>query len=134
MANQVQKTARLEALAARLGSYHTIPRESLVKDCTEEWAIKYGALSCIQLSLDIICDIISRRNFGLPHSYREAVKLIETKGYIDDELSGFLTDCIAVREHLLHGEPEDSSSEVFTVLINSHLFRKFSDSVNALER
>ncbi len=134
MANVKELAESLNGLAAHLGGYGSEKQEHFAADPLKRYAYRYLTLGCIQLSLDIACSVISRRNLGMPNSYHECIRILFENAYIDSELKDFYSSAINVRDILLHDFSDLYEKDILLIGKNCHYFVKFSESITAFEQ
>jgi uncharacterized protein YutE (UPF0331/DUF86 family) len=134
MANISELASKLVSFSKDLGDFHNSAEVDIATDNRLKWAFRYGTLSCIQLAFDLACAIIARRNLGMPHSYKECIRLLSVNGFIDSELTEFLKNCVPIRERLLHDFNGETDEDAYEIMLNSHLFIKYSESVTSFEK
>lgn len=134
MANISELANKLVSFSKDLGDFHEVAEVDIANDSRLKWAFRYGILSCIQLSLDLACAVIARRNLGMPHSYNECIRLLSVNGFIDSELTDYLKSCVPIRERLLHDFNGETDEDAYEIMLNSHLFIKLTESVTSFEK
>lgn len=133
MANVKELAEMLTGMAGSLGEYGNIKQSSMKDDNRLRFAYRYLVLACIQLSLDIACSVISRKNLGMPNSYNECIRILFENAYIDNEQKEFYASAINVRDILLHDFSGLYEKDILFIGKNCHYFVKFSESITAFE-
>jgi len=76
--------------------------DDFLKDKVDEWGLRYGIFETIQIIIDIASSIVAERNLGTPQNYSEAITLLVSNNYIENELGKKLIRMIGLRNLLVH--------------------------------
>lgn len=76
--------------------------ETLKKDRDVQNMVLHAILVTIQSCIDIAHHLINHLNLSKPSSYRESFEILETYGYLNEEVSKELQDLAGFRNVLVH--------------------------------
>ncbi len=96
------------------------------------WAMRYGVLQCIQISINIMCFIISKNNLGAPAGFRECINILADKNYISPDIAEFLQKALELRDRILFSYTDENDMAIYELLLQSEYFVKFSEKISML--
>lgn len=103
--------------------------EDIKDDVTKQWALRYGLLESIQITIDISCHLVVHLNLGNAKSYSECIYLLQKFDYLDNTLSGNLKSMVGLRNILVHEYVNVDIDQLFSMLDHLDDFGNFSKAV-----
>lgn len=118
-------STRLVRLDENVKTLELIRAES-VRDRRDDWALRYGLLECIQIVIDLACEVVAARNLGSPLSYGQCIELLEAADLMPGDMAGILRPMIGLRNLLVHEYDEIDRSRLTPLLNRLDDFRRFA--------
>jgi len=124
---------RLPQLETYISELHSLREsykfEDIKGDLTRQWALRYGLLESIQITIDISCHLVVHLNLGNAKSYSDCIDLLQKFGYLDKPLSDNLKSMVGLRNILVHEYVNVDIEQLYTMLDHLNDFGSFSKAV-----
>jgi uncharacterized protein YutE (UPF0331/DUF86 family) len=116
------RIARLEENIVELGTL----RSEGVPGRRDDWALRYGLVTSIQIIIDLACQVVARRNLASPASYRECIEALVAAGLLEEQLADSIKRMIGLRNLLIHEYDDVVSARLLPLLDRLDDLRAFA--------
>ncbi len=127
---------KLKRLEENLKILHNIKEsyelDKFLTDKIDEWGLRYGIFETIQIIIDIANSIVAEKNLGTPKNYSEAITLLVSNNYIENELGKKLISMIGLRNLLVHEYGIIDIKKLYEYLNSLEDIRNFVHSIKKI--
>lgn len=127
----LERLHQLESNISELRSF----RESytivdIQEDLTKQWALRYGLLESIQITIDISCHLVVHLNLGNAKTYSDCIELLHQFDYLEEDLAEDLKSMVGLRNILVHEYVVVDIGQLYSLLDYLHDFKRFAEKVS----
>jgi len=125
----LNKAASIERCIRRVREVYEDNPENLA-DFTKQDSIILNIQRACEQSIDIAMHIVGERKLGVPKSSREAFKLMQDAGLLDEDLAGRMMKMVGFRNTAVH-EYQALNLDILKSILDRHLddFKRFAQTV-----
>ena len=129
----LNKTATIERCVKRIHEVYEGNPDTLT-DYTKQDSIILNILRACEASIDLAMHIVSERKLGVPKASREAFKLLQDAGLIDETLAKTLMNMVGFRNIAVH-DYQALQLEILQAILEKHIndFTQFTKVVLEIE-
>ena len=125
----LNKTATIERCVKRIHEVYEGNPDTL-SDYTKQDSIILNIQRACEASIDLAMHIVSERKLGIPKASREAFKLLQDAGLIDETLAKTLMNMVGFRNIAVH-DYQTLQLEILQAILEKHIndFTQFTKVV-----
>ena len=125
----LNKTATIERCVKRIHEVYEGNPDTLT-DYTKQDSIILNILRACEASIDLAMHIVSEQKLGIPKASREAFKLLQDAGLIDETLAKTLMNMVGFRNIAVH-DYQALQLEILQAILEKHIndFTRFTKVV-----
>lgn len=106
--------------------------DKFLTDKVDEWGLRYGIFETIQIIIDIANSIVAEKNLGTPKNYSEAISMLVSNSYIENELGKKIISMIGLRNLLVHEYGIIDIKKLYEYLNSLEDIRAFVNSIKRI--
>jgi uncharacterized protein YutE (UPF0331/DUF86 family) len=106
--------------------------DTITKETTIQWALRYGLLESIQIVIDISCNLVAVHNLGNAQTYSDCIDILERFSMLDKPLAAKIKSMAGLRNILVHEYVKIDIEKLYQMLDYLGDFREFAKAVRGL--